>query len=308
MNQSTKHIAKAHDYFFRKMMSDIRVAREFFSTHLPQDILSATELDCLELQTGSHIDDLRQETIADILFKTKIAGREGYLYLLADHQSSPDELMPFRILKYSCNIIDQHIKGGKSNRIPLVVPFVVYHGKQEWNYSTDIADLVDAPKELIDQHFLKPFHLIDLTRIEDAALKQHIWSGVMELTLKYIFARDMLPHLKEIMGLLKQLEKTNGKSYAEIVLTYILDRGELGNKDIFLDLVRSELTPELGDKMMTIAEQLKAEGMQQGMQQGIEKGKLEVAERLLAQKIELALIAEVTGLSLQKIEELKKDH
>jgi predicted transposase/invertase (TIGR01784 family) len=223
MNHPPKHIAKAHDYFFRMMMSDIRVAREFFSAHLPKDILSVTELEQMELQSGTYIDDLRQETIADMLFKTKIAGRAGYLYLLADHQSVPDELMPFRILKYVCNIIDQHLKSTETKRIPLVVPFVVYHGKQAWNYSTDIADLVDAPKEIVNQYFLKPFHLVDLTRIEDKILKQNLWSGVMELTLKYIFARDMLPYLKEIIELVKQLEKANGKNYAEIVLTYILD-------------------------------------------------------------------------------------
>ena len=55
---------------------------------------------------------------------------------------------------------------------------------------------------------------------------------------------------------------------------------------------------------MTIAEQLKAEGMQKG----IEKGKLEIAERLLSANAEIAFIAKITGLSLSKIEELKKKH
>src|SRR3990167_7580117 len=156
-----KHIAKAHDHFFRMAMSDKRVAREFFETHLPEDLRKIVDLNCLELQSGTYIDDMRQESIADMLYKTVIEGHEAYLYLVVDHQSRPDELMPFRVLKYVCNIIDQHINNTGSKRIPLILPLVVYHGKQPWLYSTDINDLVDAPKKLVETHFLKPFMLVD---------------------------------------------------------------------------------------------------------------------------------------------------
>jgi predicted transposase/invertase (TIGR01784 family) len=314
MDQPKKHIAKAHDHFFRMMMSDKRVAREFFAAHLPKEVLAVTDLNQLELQSTSYIDDVRKESIADMLFKTMIAGHEAYLYLLVDHQSRPDELMPFRVLKYLCNVIDQHLKGNDSKRIPLVIPLVVYHGKQHWKYSNNINDLVDAPKELVETYFLKPFTLIDLSTIDDETLKQSAWAGVMELAMKYIFARDMLPYVKEIIELLKRLENVDGKHFIETVLTYILDRGELSNKDAFIALIKTKLAPDVGEKIMTIAEQLKAEGMQQGiqqgiqqgMQQGIEKTKYEIAERLLAKNEDLSSIAEVTGLSLEKLKELKQ--
>jgi hypothetical protein len=52
-------------------------------------------------------------------------------------------------------------------------------------WRTNIKDLVDAPKHLVDAYFLKPFTLIDLTRIEDEVLKKTTWAGVMELILKH---------------------------------------------------------------------------------------------------------------------------
>ena len=207
MEQPKKHVAKAHDHFFKTMMSDKRVAREFFEAHLPKDVLAQIDLNVLELQSASYIDDMRKESIADMLFKTRIGGREAYLYILVDHQSKPDELMPFRTFKYLCNVIDQCLKGSDSKKIPLILPLVVYHGKQPWHYTTNINDLVDAPKELVDAYFLKPFILIDLNKIEDKVLKQKTWAGVMELTLKHIFAKDMLPYIKEIIELLHHLEK-----------------------------------------------------------------------------------------------------
>lgn len=92
---SQQHIAKAHDHFFRSAMSDKRVAREFFEAHLPDDLRKAIDLDHLELQSGTFIDDFRQESIADMLFRTMIQGHEAYLYLLVDHQSQPDEQIPY---------------------------------------------------------------------------------------------------------------------------------------------------------------------------------------------------------------------
>jgi predicted transposase/invertase (TIGR01784 family) len=96
--EPNRHISKAHDHFFRRMMSDKRVAREFFAAHLPADVLALVDFNQLALQASSYINDIMKESIADMLFKTQIAGHEAYIYLLVDHQSSLDELMPFRVL------------------------------------------------------------------------------------------------------------------------------------------------------------------------------------------------------------------
>lgn len=301
MKKVPDKITHPHDRFFKMAMSDKRVAKDFFDTHLPTDIRQIVDLDHLELQAGSYVNDLRQESIADILYKTQIAGHTGYLYLIVDHQSTPDELMPFRVLKYTCNIIDQYLKDTGKKRLPMILPMVVYHGKKPWSYSTNINDLVDSRDELVETLFLKPFFLIDLNLISDEVLKQRVWSGAMDLTLKHIFAKDMLPYLLDIINLLKQLEQSGGKNFAEIVLTYILDRGELDNKEAFFKLIQTQLSPEVGEKVMTIAEQL----VEQGLEKGMEKEKQIIAERLLSEGIELDFIAKITKLPLEKIKDLK---
>lgn len=291
--KTTNHIAKAHDHFFRTAMSDKRVAKEFFETHLPNELKAIVALEHLEIQSGTFIDDFRQESIADMLFKTRIGGNEAFLYLLVDHQSQPDELMPFRILKYTNNIIDQHLKDTGKKRIPLILPMVVYHGSISWNYSTNINDLIDAPKHLIDRYFLKPFTLIDLNKIDDAVIKSKVWSGVMELTLKHIFERDMLPFLPDIMKILQEIERHGGKNLVESVLIYILDRGEV-DKEKLVSLVKDALSEEVGEKVMTVAEQFKKEE------------RLIIAKRLLSEKLEDAFIVKITELSLEEIKKLKE--
>jgi predicted transposase/invertase (TIGR01784 family) len=303
MDMSPQRIVHAHDAFVRTVMSDPRIAREFFTVHLPDDIQSLINLDHLILQPRSYIDAVRKESTVDMLYKTTIAGEEAYLYLILEHQSSPDELMPFRMLKYTCNVMDQHLKTSQQKKLPLVYPMVIYHAERPYPYSTDIRDVVDAPRELINRYFLKPFQLIDLGRIDDEELKRHAWVGVMEFVLKHIYARDVLPYLHDIAELLRRIARSGGSDYVSIVLQYALERGELRNKEAFFDLINTQISSEVGEKVMTLAEQLKAEGIAEGLQ----KGKFEVARRLLAEGSEATFIAKITGISLETLKTLNEE-
>lgn len=308
MNKSIR--TNAHDKFFRKVMGNPHVARDFLLTHLPEKMRKIMDLNDLELVPRSYIDDVRKETIADVLYKTTIADRVGYIYLLVEHQSSPDELMPFRILKYSCNIIEQHLQQTKSKSLPLIYPMVIYHGERPYSFSTDIKDIVDAPRQLIEQYFLKPFQLIDLARIDDEELKKHSWAGAMEFALKHIFARDILPHLKEMAELLRRIDQAGGKDYISIILHYIYERAELKSKEAFFNLISTKISTEVGEEIMTLAEQMRQEGRFEGKLQGKLEGEreksVEIAKRLLNENLDILFISKVTGLSLNELKNLQK--
>jgi len=296
-------VVHAHDKFVRTVMAEPRVAREFFTLHLPMEIRQVTDLWNLQLQPRSHIDDMRNESTVDILYKTTIAGHEAYLYLLLEHQSTPDELMAFRMLKYTCDIIAQHLKTTKKKTIPLIYPMVIYHADRSYPYGTDIKDIVDAPRELVERYFLKPFQLIDLGQIEDKELKKQSWAGVMGFALKHIFARDIMPYLRDIAELLHNIDGSGGRDYVAIVLQYVLERGELKDKQAFFELINAKISPEVGETIMSLAEQLKAEGKVEGKAER----DIEIAKRLLAEGVDVAFIAKITGLSVVKIKENAKE-
>jgi predicted transposase/invertase (TIGR01784 family) len=302
------YVPHSHDRFFKASMANQQVAREFFEIHLPANLREVIDLDQLELKPGSYIDEARKESISDTLFKTSIQGHTAYLYLTVEHQSRPDRFMPFRMLKYTCNIIDNHLKETGEQTIPLVIPMVVYHGTDRWTYSTDIKDLIDAPQALIDAYFLKPFSLIDLNTITDAALKEQLWFGVTALTLKHIFDSDLIPYLPDIFHLLKQIDEQfhqkNGKSFTETVLLYIFDKGEVGDKDMFIKLIKNELADTVGDKIMTIAEQFRLEGEQKGKQEGKQEGLEEAALKLQKAGFSNQQVAKILELPLEYIEKL----
>ena len=98
-------IQSPHDRLFKAAMTDKRVAREFLETHLPAEILKIVALNNLNLQKESYIDEELKLSMTDIVFQTTFSNKPGYLYMLIEHQSTPDEMMPFRIYKYIFSII-----------------------------------------------------------------------------------------------------------------------------------------------------------------------------------------------------------
>lgn len=86
------------------------------------------------------------------------------------------------------------------------------------------------------------------------------------------------------------------------MLYYLLNEGQNISKERFWNILHDEFSPEVEDRVMTIAQQLRAEGFEKGFEQCIES----IVMRLLSEKADLAFIVKITGLSLAKIQELQK--
>lgn len=61
-------INNPHDRFFRSSMSNLVIAREFFSTYLPSKIRDLINLETLRLESQSFVDEELSEIISDVLY------------------------------------------------------------------------------------------------------------------------------------------------------------------------------------------------------------------------------------------------
>ena len=93
-----------HDALFRRILSDPRLAAEVIQSALPPEVAACIDFGTLELLSGSFVDDDLRATQSDLVFSAMIAGREARLFVLVEHQSSPDALMPFRLLRYAVRV------------------------------------------------------------------------------------------------------------------------------------------------------------------------------------------------------------
>ncbi len=92
--------AHTHDGFFKAIFSQPEHATAFFKSHLPSVIVSQIDWPSLIVLPGSFVKSSLQQMHSDLLFSVRIGERETLLYLLFEHQSTPDPAMPLRLLGY----------------------------------------------------------------------------------------------------------------------------------------------------------------------------------------------------------------
>jgi len=305
-------IVSPHDKYFKVMMSDPRVSKDFLQFHLPENIKLHMGFDSLHLEKESYLDEELDLNRTDLVFSCDFKGRKGFIYILVEHQSTVDPIMPFRLLKYKIRIMDDHMNKTESNILPIVYPLVFYHGQALYNHTKDLFELFAEP-DLAREILFQPFELIDVGRIPDAKLREHVWSGVMELTLKHIFARDIIPFAKDIMRELKRFERWDAIDLAKVTIFYLMNTVEDKQKKQVINLIKTELSKS-GEEIMTFREYCIAEGRAEGwaegraegMEKGVEKGRVEVAKNALRQGFSTEAIKQLTGLSISVIEKLDK--
>ena len=116
-----------------------------------------------------------------------------------------------------------------------------------------------------------------------------------------IYKKDILPFLDILLPILYTLSKENFK-LVEDMLYYVLENAESKEGKEVLHFFEKAVSEEKRGNIMTIAEKLRAEGMQQGMQNKA----LEIAKKMVSQKIDINTVSTITGLNLEEIDNIKK--
>ncbi|AIL13759.1 hypothetical protein IM40_10170 (plasmid) [Candidatus Paracaedimonas acanthamoebae] len=300
----SKNRLSPHDRYIRSVFTNPKVVREFFEANLPEKVKEAIDLSNIEPQKESFIDDKLKQQISDILFATKFNNEEGYLYVLLEHASTPDKMLPLRLVKYMSAIVDQHLKKSGNNKLPIIYPMVLYSGQKPFPYSTDLFELYGANKDLAREIMGRPYKLVDLTQASDEELKKYFWFGAAALIAKHIKDPDIMPTFKVAIDLFRNIERLGEKQYIEdyiyVTLSYIYEAADIKDEEEFMRTIREGLPSIDEDKIMTLA--------QKWEQKGLEKGRLEerneVARSMFLKGIDPTLISEVTGLSEADISKL----
>jgi len=248
--------------------------------------------------------------------KTK-DGHDIKIYVLVEHQSTPDYYGAFRAWRYVFAAWDEIIRqaGGKQVKLPLIVPILVYNGKQSYGASLDLRSLIDGPPELISQILFKDIKLVELNRIEDEALKELTHLGVAFLTLKHAYD-EIMPYEEIVVQVGKVRDHRLMKRFIRTVIRYIFSIQREADPQKLKDLVESHLSSEIGGELMTVADKLRKEGEERGEKRGEERGEkrgekkgiVSVALNLLKSGFQEKIVSENTGLSLEEVHKLKLQH
>ncbi len=284
-----------HDTIFKKFFSDISVVNCFFQAYLPENIKKKCDFSTLKIEPGSFIDQELRQQYSDILYSVKIHRVKGYVYINVEHQSTPQKMMPFRMLRYKLAIMKQHLDQGHK-KLPAVIPMLFYHGKKRpYPYSLQLIDCFED-KEFAKNHFFNSPLLVDISQVDDDKFIGHGGLGSLEIVQKHILTRDLESIASSLVSLIRASQIHLTHELFNSLVYYMLLQGETSNVQ---KVIETLLTIEdYREDVMNAAQQLK----QQGLEQGEHRKALAIAKNLLKQNIPLSVIKSATGLSEQELE------
>ncbi|QCJ71373.1 transposase [Providencia heimbachae] len=299
-----------HDSTFKSFMSKIDNARDFFDIHLPEHIKKLCDFNTLTLTNSSFIDKQLRSRLSDVLYSVETELNKGYIYLLIEHQSTPDKLMSWRLMHYAFLAMNQHLQQGHRT-LPLIVPVLFYHGSiSPYPYAQTWTHCFPWP-DIASELYFNPFPLVDVTVIDDNELINHRKIAVMELAMKH---KDLREDINKVTSLLAQALNQHYNSDDDIVtvFNYLFVTLDSPNFDRIIKQLINQ-TENHQEVIMNIAQRLINQGRQEGIEIGIQEGvnigrkeerkamQQEIALNSLKNGATIEFVCKITGLSRKEV-------
>ena len=292
-NDSTTN--SKHDKLFKIILSNKQEAAKFMNKVLKINYKIMAEK--LELYNKEYITTKFEKMESDIVYKIAEKNR----YIIIEHQSTVDRLMPYRIFQYTAELLREVIEKDKVKNInylqPRIIAIVLYTGNRKWNIQ-NIDDL-QAPLEGYKK-IKPPYILVDINKFS----KRELLEDDLMITKAMLIEKEK--SVEEILNSLEQIRKK------------ILANPNKRQMQLFMTIVRYILLSIDDEETKTLlqAEIEEMKGVEEDMLHANEafekrekKGRMagikEIAKKLLKQNMKIETISEITGLTIEEIEKLK---
>ena len=290
-------IHQPHDRLFRSVFSDASEAAALLQAALPDTV------------RDSFVDGgpAREPVRPALPSRTRQTGQPVSMYLLFEHQSSPDPWMRLRLLRYCCRIWEADRRDDPDRReLRPIVPVVFYQGARGWNHSTELSDLFPEAARALPWVPRFAHELLDQTTLDpDEVLAGGVRGRITQLLMMVAFDRHVNAALQLTAQLLPLLDQAGaGVNERRPFYLYLMATQDLDVVQTFQEALRRQGLDE-GDDIMTYAQQLLAEGEAKGRAEGEARKQIEIVEGLLRVGVTWDVIEAATGLTEAGFQELK---
>lgn len=303
-------IHQPHNLMVRAVLSDVAEAASFLQQHLPPEVNQALDWATLTLREGSFVDEDLRASEADFLYEVRHGAGEDpvWIYVLLEHQSTPDRWMRFRLLKYCCRIWDMSFRVYPEQRaLRAIVPLVLYQGERSWSYSREFADLFAESVRVWPGVPRFAHTLIDQSGMQPAEVQGTLKMQLMQVLLLAAAhpAADWMGEVARLLGTLAALPPSGGLNYVRIFVVYLLATQDPAAVQAFQDVLRHQ-APTVGEDLMTYAQELRQEGRREGRTEGESRAEVRIIENLLREGLKWPAIARITGITEAQFQGLKQ--
>ena len=295
-----------HDEFFKRNFSVEQVARDFLAYNLPKDLLAKVNLSTVKVENNEFTSSLHQGARrADVLYSVKQKRSTNKMYALVhlEGQSTHHKEMALRVWQYHVAIASKLIQQENFRKLPIIVTYVLYHGKEAWSSAKSVAELWE--EEAFDEYIkkgLKATFLLNLRSTPAEFLLSQKSASAPQYILHKQQEGEFCSDLKSLYSAMKKYEQDTIYN-----LNYMstLDRHKHA---VFLEEIR-KLDPEKAREMQVLFEEEIREALKEASQKARKeqlKALTKVAQKMLKRGLNPEDVANDFGLSLEELKEFPK--
>ncbi|MEO1219569.1 MAG: Rpn family recombination-promoting nuclease/putative transposase [Bacteroidota bacterium] len=326
MQESKQAVYQLYDAYGKDSLNHDDILIDCFKMRLNKSLLERIDFTTLAfISTEFIIDDELVRYQSDIICRFSIDNKSAVIYFIIELQSTPDRHMADRLDEYALLLTRKHKKGDQTKMRPFILPICMYNGQVAYPYSTYLYACVTSPDLAKEYGRLDGFELWDLTQHTiDELLQQGGKSGLFQALLKQGKCGEFLEVLQKVTpAYIQQLPRSHVRNSA--VYIYHKSKPEQGAECLRLlsELIREKTVKE---DVMSYADSLRYQGVEEGKQLGMKKGKqlgmkegkqlgieegvtrgiLQTAKNLLRQGVEMGTILLATGLQREQLLQLQE--
>ena len=287
-----------HDKIFRTVLDRKSDAIALINKALNTQL----EVQDIEKYNSSFINKVFQNREADIVYKIK----DRSIFILIEHQTKVDYLMPYRILEYEVAIMQSAIDldkiKNKESKIPLVISIVLYTGNKKWNAKKYLEENQEKIEGI--ENGLENYNLIDINELtEKELLEDNSFISKMMLIEKSKNTENIVEILEKIVKITKEEDKDTLRRIISIIL----------EEKIGITKAKELIEKMEGDEgnMLAVVDMIRRENqmyIEIGKKEGELKEKIKIVTNMLKEKFNIETIQKITGINKEEIEKISQNN
>lgn len=267
-----------HDPAYKKLFHHRAMVADLVRGYVHEEWVGQIDFDTLERVPDSFVSDDWREREDDVIWRVRWGERWLYLYLLIEFQSSVDRFMAVRLLTYVGLLYQDIVEAERpkpGERLPPVLPIVLYNGAERWWARTRLDQLTeeDLPETLAR---LQP--QLSYVVLDEKRYANHPLPATRNLATA-LFSLETSPTSEDLMAVLGRLvewlKDPEQESLRRAFVAWIQRIGlkrYIPKTELYEIHDLQEMHTMLAERIKTWHEQWKQEGMELGMEQGREQG------------------------------------